>query len=273
MRVLDRLAYDCRPACPQAEVRGSFAAGRNASLGQTRLRRRLDRFATRFAGANADAVVHGQDKDLAIADLTRLSAASPLEDRVNGRPDERFIDRNLQLDLPQQIHAELVSPVNASLAFLPSEALTIHNGQPEDFDLGQSFLDGFQLARLDDGDDQLHVSTSLWNEGTNNLKEGTGTVDRGTKEKYRGKCTPIETPARPTWSGPIRVAKSLRAKILARGFSFTIDESALSNGQDHPARAVDGPLRSPFHVADPQFVLVLVLSAAVLGIDSTVAVK
>ena len=143
----------------------------------------LNRFATRFARADPDAVVHGEHENLAVTDFARLAAASPLEDRVNGRLDERFVDRNLQLDLPQQIHAELVSPINAGLAFLPPEALTIHNGQPKDFDLGQSFLDGFQLAWLDDGDNQLHVSTSLWNEGTNNLKEGTGTLDRGTRAK------------------------------------------------------------------------------------------
>ncbi|TWU32799.1 hypothetical protein Poly41_51760 [Novipirellula artificiosorum] len=52
----------------------------------------LDGFAAPLAGSNSDAVVHGQDKDLAVANLAGVSA---LQNRVDRRFDELFVDRNL----------------------------------------------------------------------------------------------------------------------------------------------------------------------------------
>ena len=42
------------------------------------------------------------------------------------------------------------------LPLLPAEALAIHDRQPHDLDLGQGLFDVFELARLDDGDDEFH---------------------------------------------------------------------------------------------------------------------
>ncbi len=80
----------------------------------------------------------------------------PFDDGVDRRFDELLVDGNLQLDLSEQIDAEFVAAIDTRLPFLASKSLAIHHGQSKDLDLGQSFFDGFQLARLNDGDDQFH---------------------------------------------------------------------------------------------------------------------
>lgn len=113
----------------------------------------LDRFAAAFSGADADAVVHRQYKDLAVANFAGMAS---FENRVDGGFDELFVYRDLQLDFPQQIHTEFVSSIDSGLAFLPSKPLAIHHGQTKHLDFGQGFFDGFKPTRLDNGDNQLH---------------------------------------------------------------------------------------------------------------------
>ncbi len=113
----------------------------------------LDRFAAAFAGADADAVVHRQNKNFAVANFAGMA---PFENRVDGRFDEFFVDGNLQLNFSQQIHAEFVTAVDAGLTFLTSKSLAIHHGQAKHLDFGQGFFNGFKPTRLDNGDNQLH---------------------------------------------------------------------------------------------------------------------
>ncbi len=57
----------------------------------------LNRFAAALAGANADAIIHGQDKDLSVTDLACFAGAAAFQDCIDRGLHKRFIDRNLQL--------------------------------------------------------------------------------------------------------------------------------------------------------------------------------
>lgn len=87
----------------------------------------LNRFAAGFSGANADAVIHRQDKDLSVADLTGLARAAAFDDGVDRWLDELFIDCDLKLKLAQKIDAEFVTSVWTSLSALAGESLAIHH--------------------------------------------------------------------------------------------------------------------------------------------------
>ena len=45
--------------------------------------------------ANADAVVHWQDEDLAVTDLSAFSGTAALEDRIDGGLDKLLVDGDL----------------------------------------------------------------------------------------------------------------------------------------------------------------------------------
>jgi hypothetical protein len=51
-----------------------------------------------------------------------------------------------------------VTPIDLGLALLPAKALHVHDGEPDHFHLGQGRLNVFELARLNNRDDQLHGS-------------------------------------------------------------------------------------------------------------------
>lgn len=105
--------------------------------------RRLNCFATAFAGADANAIIHRKDENLSIANFTGLSGSATFQDRVNRGLNERLIDRDLELNLAKQIHAEFMPTVDARLPLLATKALAIHDGQPKNLDLRQRFFYGF----------------------------------------------------------------------------------------------------------------------------------
>ena len=70
--------------------------------------------------------------------------------------EKGIVDGDHQLHLPQQVDGELVAAVGLAMPALAAEALHVHDGQTEDFDVGQGLLDGFQAMGLDDGDNQFH---------------------------------------------------------------------------------------------------------------------
>ena len=98
--------------------------------------RRLYRFWAAFAGANSDAIVHGEDENFAVTNLAFFTCLGSSDDRVHGRFDEVVVDGNLQLDFAEQIDGNLVAAIRTDLAFLPTESLAIENGQAEHFDFG-----------------------------------------------------------------------------------------------------------------------------------------
>lgn len=121
----------------------------------------LNRFFATLARADADAVVHRQHKDLAIADLPLVAAAAALDDRVDRGFDEVIVDGDLQLHLAKQIDFVFVTPIELGLALLSAEALAIEHGQAKDFDFGERGLHGLELAGLNNGDDEFHETVNL----------------------------------------------------------------------------------------------------------------
>src|SRR5207253_8196107 len=113
-----------------------------------------------LAGADADAILQGEDEDLAVPDATLRPGAAGLHDGVDGRLDEILVDGDLQLHLAQQVDRQLVAAVDLGVALLPAEALHVHDSHAEDRDLAQGLLDGFELGRLNDGEDEFHASAS-----------------------------------------------------------------------------------------------------------------
>ena len=131
----------------------------------------LDRFAAPFACANADAVVHREDKDFAVADFASGAGTTTLDNRTDRALHEMVIHRNHQLHLAKQVsHRDFVAAVDFRLPLLPTKALAIHDGQADDFDLGQRSFDVFELSRLNDGDDKFHTGYRVQDAGPLVLK-------------------------------------------------------------------------------------------------------
>jgi hypothetical protein len=125
----------------------------------------LDRFFATLAGADADAVVHRQDKDLAVADLALVAAAAPFDDRVDRGFDEVIVHGDLQLHLAEQIHFVLVTAIELGLPLLPTKALAIEDGEAKDLDFGEGSFYFLELAGLNDGDDEFHKVARSVSEG------------------------------------------------------------------------------------------------------------
>jgi len=106
-----------------------------------------------FAGADADAIVHRQDEDFSVADLSRLARAAAFDDRVDRRFDKIVVHGNLQLHFAEQIDADFAAAIDFGLPFLSAKALDIHDRQPHDLDFRKGRFDVFQLAGLNNGED------------------------------------------------------------------------------------------------------------------------
>ncbi len=116
----------------------------------------LNRFAAGFTGSDADAVVHGKDKNLSVADSTFFTASPAGDDRIDRGLNELLIDRDLQLHFAKQVDARVVAKVRAGLALLSTEPLAFQHRQANDLDLAQRCFNGLELAWLNDSDDEFH---------------------------------------------------------------------------------------------------------------------
>src|SRR5581483_10534968 len=81
-----------------------------------------------LAGADANAILQGENEDLAVADAPFRAGASGFHDRVDGWLDKIFVDRDLQLYLTQQVYGQLMAAVHFGVPLLPAEALDIDDG-------------------------------------------------------------------------------------------------------------------------------------------------
>ena len=106
-----------------------------------------------LAGPNSNTVIHGQDEDLAVSNLTLLARLAAFGNRFDRRFDKLFVDRNLQLDFAAQIQSEILTFENLGVPLLPSKTLTVHDCQAENFDFGQRVLYALQFVGLNDCDD------------------------------------------------------------------------------------------------------------------------
>ena len=71
-------------------------------MNQTVGRDGLDRAAAVFFGADADAVLHGDDEDLPVADFP-AAVLGALEDGFDAGVDELVVDSDLDADLGDQV--------------------------------------------------------------------------------------------------------------------------------------------------------------------------
>lgn len=116
----------------------------------------LDRVAASFAGADADAVVHREHEDFAVAEFALIAAASSFEDGIDRRLHEFFVNADLQLNLSQQVDSVVTASHAAGLATLSSEALAIDDRQSVHFYSREGFFHGVEPRGLDDGNDEFH---------------------------------------------------------------------------------------------------------------------
>jgi hypothetical protein len=111
---------------------------------------------TAFSGADANAIVHGQYKDFAVANLTLLSRLGGGQNGVDRWLNKVVVDSDLQLNFTQQVKRRIGHSLRRNLPALPPETLTINDCQTENLNFGQSQFNGFKSVRLDDSDNQLH---------------------------------------------------------------------------------------------------------------------
>ncbi len=116
----------------------------------------LNCFGSAFAGAYADAIVHGEHEDFSVADLPVFSAAPSRNNCVDGGFDEVLVHGDLQLHFAEQVDCDLPTAVDLGLSLLAAEPLDVHNRQTHDLDFGKRRLHVFQFARLNNGEDEFH---------------------------------------------------------------------------------------------------------------------
>src|SRR5581483_4831906 len=88
---------------------------------------RSDRVLSRLAGADAHGGVQVVDEDLAVSDLPGLRR---FQDRVAGLVDHVVGQRDLELDLRQQIDGVFGTAIELGVALLPAEAPDLGDGHP-----------------------------------------------------------------------------------------------------------------------------------------------
>lgn len=125
----------------------------------------LNRVAAALARADANAVIHRQNKNLSIADLAVLASPATFDDRINRWLDKVVVHRDLQLHFAKQIHLVFVTTIELGLSLLPAKALAIEHRQAEYLNFGKGRFDFFQLAGLDDGNDELHGRVKIVSKG------------------------------------------------------------------------------------------------------------
>ena len=113
-----------------------------------------DGFLAAFTRADADAFVHGQDEDLAVADVPRARAFA---DAFDGGLDELVVHGDCQADLLQQIDFLKRAAPHMHVSALLAAAQRVRYGDFEDAAGVKSLLDGIQPVGLNVRDDQFHV--------------------------------------------------------------------------------------------------------------------
>lgn len=110
---------------------------------------KLDCVGSRFTRSNPDAVVDRYDEYLSVTNLTSGSRSAPLNNRIDRRLDEFFIDSDLKLNLSAEVSGKIFGPVSWSLTMLIPKTLTIHDRQSKDLNLAQGGFHRLKMMRLD----------------------------------------------------------------------------------------------------------------------------
>src|SRR5262245_48044908 len=90
-----------------------------------------------FAGADSNALIHGQHENLAVADLARVAAACSTDDSVDSRFDECVVDRDLHLELGNQALFDFLTAIDFSKSSLLSESATVADGHQINIVMGE----------------------------------------------------------------------------------------------------------------------------------------
>jgi len=107
-----------------------------------------------FLRPDADGILNRADENFAIADFP---GASGLDDGFNGIIYKIVHDDDFDFDFGKKIHRVFAAAVNLRMPLLATETFYFADRHALDAEAGQSFLDLFQLERLDDGLDFFHL--------------------------------------------------------------------------------------------------------------------
>ena len=113
-----------------------------------------DRLGAAFSRADADALVHGEHEDLAVADV---SGARAFANAFDGRLDEFVVDRDREADFFQQVDFLKRAAPHVDVSALLSAAQRVRDGDFEDAAGVKRLLDGIQPVGLNVRDDEFHV--------------------------------------------------------------------------------------------------------------------
>src|SRR5215813_1146680 len=108
-----------------------------------------------LAGTNANRMVEVDDKDLAVANLSRFRRRG---NGIDGLVDLVGCDRDFDLDLGQEAHRIFSPAVNFRMAFLPAIAFHFGHRETVNADGGQGVPDFFELEWLDNRHNNFHGS-------------------------------------------------------------------------------------------------------------------
>ena len=101
---------------------------------------------------DADGLIHGQDKNFAVADLAGLGS---LEDGPGGLGHLGVRHDGLELHLGQEVDGVFAATVDLGVALLAAEPLDLRDGHSLDPHFREGFLHLLQLEGLDDRFDFL----------------------------------------------------------------------------------------------------------------------
>src|SRR5690606_36217340 len=128
-----------------------------SSRGAASSSRVSERVGIELAGADAHHAVQVPDEDLAVADL---AGARRLHDRLDHGVELLVGDRDLELDLGQEVDHVLGAAVELGVALLATEALDLGGGDAGHAGLRQRLAHIVELERLDHRHDHLHRAAS-----------------------------------------------------------------------------------------------------------------
>ena len=113
----------------------------------------LDCVWTRFSRSNSNAVIDRYDEYLSVTNLSAGPRSPSLNDRIDRRLNELFIDSNLKLNLSAKVPGKIFGSISWSLTVLVPKPLTIHDRQSKDLNLAQGGFHRLKMMRLDNRND------------------------------------------------------------------------------------------------------------------------
>src|SRR5665647_1984371 len=158
-----------------------------------------------LAGADAYGVIHTEDKDFAVADLSGF--------RSPGDGADDFVDLvschcHLHLEFGEEAHRILGPTVDFRVTLLTPVSFDLGNSQPLHADGGQGVTDLVELERFNNGHDDFHGFDPRLSPFLRSHSAG-GTLSRADKARFEGMAGEIESNAVPVARGGGYLADSI----------------------------------------------------------------